>query len=246
MAGSAVTARASRPPSPIPIRALAPASATRTVVTRAWCVATACAVPDDRSCGDTGCSCVDTGVCDAGFTCLGGECRADEDVCRFNTECGAGRLCVDGRCTTECGADVPCAAGSRCEDGYCREVPPVTGECTADSECDTGEICFDSSCVAGCTGDAECGEGLYCDSGRCRVDTRPRPFCSTDADCRFRCVNGVCRTPCDTSTECARVDVQFSICLEENYCATANEATSDCSTSENCAAAKECIDGICR
>ena len=205
-------------------------------------------VPNDVSCGELGCSCEDTGECSEGFTCLDGECRADENVCQFNFECGAGRLCVDGRCTSECGPDVgPCPEGQRCDDGYCREIPPTPGECMRDADCSGDQICIDSSCVDGCTGDAECGEGRYCAGGRCRVDDRPTAFCTTDADCRFICVDGVCRTPCETSTECARVDVQFSVCLSpESYCGTTNEATSDCAISADCAGGEECIDGICR
>ncbi|MEM9069462.1 MAG: hypothetical protein AAGE52_13190 [Myxococcota bacterium] len=202
-------------------------------------------MPDDRSCGEVGCSCEETGECSDGFVCLEGECRADEDVCRFNTECGVGRQCVDGACVEACGPEVPCETGT-CVNGFCRDIRPPTGECTRDDQCDAGETCIDSSCVDTCMSDAECGEGRYCDGNRCRVDTRPRPFCTVDSECRFRCVNGVCRTPCDNSTECARVDVQFSICLEENYCATANEATTDCAISSDCADSEECIDGICR
>lgn len=204
-------------------------------------------VEDDVSCGDAGCSCVDTGMCSAGFTCLDGECRADDDVCRFNTECGGdGRICVDGRCTTGCETARDCVGDQVCTDGFCRPRPPATEpECRTNDACATGEFCEDGRCVAECTSDAMCADGLYCRAGRCVVDDRPRPFCETDADCRFACVNGVCRTPCETSRECAEVDVQFSVCFE-SFCSTANEATSDCAISEDCAEGRECIDGICR
>ena len=48
-------------------------------------------VPDVITCGEEGCSCEETGLCSDGFVCAAGECRAEDDVCRFNHECGAGR-----------------------------------------------------------------------------------------------------------------------------------------------------------
>ncbi len=202
--------------------------------------------PDDVSCGETGCSCEATGMCSDGFTCLDGECREDEDLCRFNTECGGdGRICLDGRCTTGCETSAECVGGQICIDNFCQDDTAPVPECVRNETCETGEVCEDGRCVAECDRDRDCGDGLYCRSGRCAVDDRPRPFCEVDADCRFACVNGVCRTPCETSRMCAEVDVQFSVCFED-YCATANEATSDCSISADCASGRECIDGICR
>ncbi len=207
-----------------------------------WCICT----PDDVSCGETGCSCEATGMCSDGFTCLDGECREDEDLCRFNTECGGdGRICLDGRCTTGCETSAECVGGQICIDNFCQDDTAPVPECVRNETCETGEVCEDGRCVAECDRDRDCGDGLYCRSGRCAVDDRPRPFCEVDADCRFACVNGVCRTPCETSRMCAEVDVQFSACFED-YCATANEATRDCSISADCASGRECIDGSCR
>ena len=202
-------------------------------------------VMDDRSCGDAGCSCADTGMCSEGFTCIADECRPDEDVCRFNTECGESRVCIDGRCAAECTENADCPTGQMCESGVCRDIPPNVGECDADNPCDDGFTCVDAVCRESCSADSECGEGRYCDAGTCRVDDRASPFCTDDSECRFACINGLCRTPCETSMECSRVDVQFNFCLE-NYCATTNEATSDCATSSDCSGSRECVDGICR
>jgi hypothetical protein len=60
------------------------------------------------------------------------------------------------------------------------------------------------------------------------------------------CVDGVCRTPCSTSEECLRFDVQFNICSAEMLCVTTNEATSDCAAASDCASGLDCVDGICR
>lgn len=206
-------------------------------------------IVDDVTCGDAGCDCSETATCSSGFTCLDGECRADEDTCQFNHECGEGRSCVDGRCTEGCGTAADCLSGQTCTDGFCRDIPPLTGECTADADCPgAGAICIDSTCFAGCTADTDCDAGRYCAEGTCRTDDRPRPFCIDDSECEpgHPCIGGICRTPCADNESCLRFDVQFNFCLE-GFCATTNEATSDCAVTADCSdATDECIDGICR
>jgi hypothetical protein len=204
--------------------------------------------PDDRSCGRLGCSCAETERCSAGYTCVEDECRPNEDVCQFNHECGVGRVCLDGTCHERCETDAECPTGQQCGDeGVCRDVPPMTGQCASNDDCDAGQVCLDSVCIDGCERDGDCGDGRYCNEGLCEVDDRPRPFCLSDDECQpgHPCIGGVCRTPCDTHDECLRFDVQFNYCLD-GFCATTNEATSDCSTSLDCGMGRECIDGICR
>lgn len=203
-------------------------------------------VPDDTTCGATGCTCDDTGVCADGLFCIDGECRPDDDICRFNSECAEGQQCVNGGCLDTCGNDNPCAtAGLLCQDDVCVEPEPPTGECVRDSECGGGgRICIDTQCFDGCTDDTMCAEGQYCANGRCRLDTRP-DRCESDVDCRFVCDDGVCRVPCEDTMECARVASEFTFC-QENFCATTNEVTSDCAVSADCDGDEECVDGVCR
>lgn len=212
------------------------------------CVDGFCQV-DDRGCGDMGCDCSESGQCADGFICSEGECQPDEDVCQFNAECGADRICVDGSCRAECETAGECLAGQTCEDGTCVTPPPPTGECEDNMDCDSGEICVDSSCIAGCGSDTECDEGFYCYGGTCRVDDRPRPFCTVNSDCQSgrECVEGICRTPCsgsDADALCRSFDVQFVAC-RESYCVTQVEATSNCSTSVDCGPGRECVNGAC-
>lgn len=205
-------------------------------------------VPDDRSCGETGCDCSETGMCAEGFTCAEGECRPDEDTCHFSYECGEDRVCIDGACAAECDADRPCPEGQTCEDGICRDIPPVINECESSSHCDEGEICIDSSCRPACATDRDCGPGRICgEDGTCRVDDRPDHFCESDAECMrgHVCVDYACRTPCETHEDCLRFDVAFNFC-SENLCRTTNEVTSNCGSSADCDDGDECIDGVCR
>ena len=106
---------------------------------------------------------------------------------------------------------------------------------------------MDALCVAACTADTDCAEGFYCDASTCRVDDRPKPFCESNDDCNpgHPCEGGVCRTPCGEHADCLRFDVQFNYCLE-GLCATTNEVTSDCRTTEDCDGQQACTDGICR
>ena len=59
------------------------------------------------------------------------------------------------------------------------------------------------------------------------------------------CVDGVCRSPCATPTDCRRFDEQLTFCVE-GLCYTTNEATSDCTAASDCRAGQNCIDGVCR
>ncbi|GAB4196967.1 MAG: hypothetical protein OHK0013_04610 [Sandaracinaceae bacterium] len=192
--------------------------------------------------------CSATNPCEGGLECVDGECRQPSDTCQFSSECGAGRICVNQRCTTACGPANPCATGAECVEGYCREIQPPPGECTTNDDCGAGRLCRDTRCFDECAADAECGTGRYCLEGRCRVDDRPRPSCNAMGDCAAGsiCLNGSCRIPCTNVEECQRFDVQYNFCLM-NVCATTNEATSNCASASDCSSPGAlCVDGVCR
>ena len=109
-----------------------------------------------------------------------GECRAMVCVqpsttgafCEFDPECGAGELCIAGRCTPDprvprtCTSDGDCYSGLTCG-------PEMTCICTYTTDCPIGLICESGACVPGpggepCVADAECATGDVCDGGRCR------------------------------------------------------------------------------
>lgn len=188
--------------------------------------------------------CTVDGDCTAPATCVDGECRTPDETCRFSAECGPGRVCVNEHCTTQCDASRPCPTGATCEAGFCVEQPPTT-MCGTGGACGTGEICVDGTCWDACSTSAECGAGRYCATdGRCRLDDRPQPVTSCIAPASP--VDGVCRTPCETATDCRAFDEQLTFCGTDMLCYTTNEATSDCAQQSDCGAGQSCIDGTCR
>lgn len=60
------------------------------------------------------------------------------------------------------------------------------------------------------------------------TDAGPAPFCSTDDQCAagHPCRGGICRTPCETSADCLRYDVQFQRCVT-GYCMATHESTAN-------------------
>lgn len=206
------------------------------------CVVGVCRPPPPLPCDAV------TNPCTAPDVCVDGSCRPPELVCQFNAECGAGRVCVNQRCTTECDAARPCATGASCDDGFCVEDPPATA-CSEASPCGAGLICIDGACWTECSATAACGAGRYCGpDGRCRFDDRPQPTCGEGRDCiaPAMCVSGVCRSPCETATDCRRFDEQLTFCGEDMLCYTTNEATSNCNDQTDCTGEDRCIDGTCR
>ncbi len=219
-------------------------------------------------CTDLGCttSCANNMDCAQSWVCRGasgstrGFCVTPREptptpsvnTCRFSSQCGANRVCINQQCQAACSASAPCAAGLTCRDGVCVET---TGACATDANCAAGQRCVNTVCLARCTASAECGAGRYCLDGACVVDTRRQPFCTTDAQCAApsRCLDGVCRRPCATADECLRTDVQYQRCetirylsTAQRYCQTQNEVLSTCGSVRECSAGQACVDGNCR
>lgn len=200
------------------------------------CVNGVCAVDEN--------ACLETADCAGSNVCVEGQCRDEVDACRFNFECVDGKVCLDARCVDSCSTVADCGAGESCEGGVCT-VAQTTPQCVLNSECTAG-VCVDGRCTSQCTDDSGCPAGDYCQSGVCADDNRAHTFCSSDDECMpgHPCRDGVCRTPCADDDECLLFDIQFSICLD-GYCATQNEFTSDCATSEDCDQGERCLDGVC-
>lgn len=129
-----------------------------------WCAV--CSLPLIAGCPETVTMDPCDGVtCDAGETCVNGQCAAD-DACADVT-CDAGQSCVDGTCVADDACpDVPCDAGQSCVDGTC-----VADDACADVTCNDGETCVDGTCVADdpCA-DVTCNDGESCVDGTCVAD----------------------------------------------------------------------------
>ncbi len=200
-------------------------------------------------------SCTSNADCSGGTVCdASGRCSPPSDVCQFNSQCGAGRVCINQSCAAACSATAPCPTGQACNNGVCVNHP--AGQCTADAQCAAGQRCLNSTCFNVCTTSAQCGTGLYCgDQGLCVPDTRRQPFCTSDAQCTApsQCLDGVCRRPCSTSDECLRTDVSYHNCVPiaylhttQRYCLTDHEYRPTCARAADCTAGQSCVDGVCR
>ncbi len=155
------------------------------------------------SCGDPGDRCCGGTACNAGLTCIGGQCvvstpadatmdssgsgDAGADVsgtaCASDGSCGYGFLCCHGNCVntandpTNCGAcGVMCEGGTYCA-GSCQPASCVSG-----TTCDAGTCCGTYCCSAGqicCL--AGGGTGLpppVADPRYCLTPTAREPTCS--------------------------------------------------------------------
>ncbi|MBI5515074.1 MAG: hypothetical protein HY909_14960 [Deltaproteobacteria bacterium] len=207
---------------------------------------------DDYYCDATGC-----------YYCDGVGCRPVAATpsptgagCQFNSQCGAGRVCINQACQAACTTDAECPAGQACRNNVCADRP--TGECSTDAQCGADRRCVNTTCRARCSASAaaSCGAGLYCsDQGVCVPDTRRRPFCMTDAQCEAgsRCIDGVCRRPCAVVNDCLRTSATYRNCAPISYlpaagsfCLTDNEYRPNCSAAAMCTAGQACVDGVCR
>lgn len=187
--------------------------------------------------------------CSGDDVCVEGFCRARSAVCQFNSDCGAGRACLNNRCSVVCGGGASCGPAEACVDGFCA---PVAGECAMSDDCGPNRHCVDGRCFADCSGGGSCTEtGSLCsDDDFCRPDIFPKPFCTGDTECSLGavCRDGVCRTPCPSgnNTECLAADVQLPICGPDMLCLSDNEASPGCFAQADCSAGQSCVDAQCR
>jgi hypothetical protein len=152
---------------------------------------------------------------------------------------------------------MPCGTGEQCVNGVCRDR---TDGCTSDAMCGANQRCINGTCYQACmpgSATATCpSSDLYCsDDGACVPDTRPHPFCDATHPCGpgSSCIGGVCRVPCSTNDQCARVDVSYRNCgpipyvpSAGNFCLTDHESRPLCTHQSDCSAGQSCIDAICQ
>ena len=180
---------------------------------------------DDNRCAP----CADDGACQgafsAGYLCLEGaclpaDCRSSVDCdlgqrvcdanrcrdCEGSPECGAERICGDGRCragdcfpaAAACGAQVDrvCGDNLRCRDcrtdGECRVAMGSGGAvceqgvcrlgCAGAEPCDPGEVCGPDHRCQGCLDDAACAIA-YSDAYLCIGELCQQADCRSNDDC---------------------------------------------------------------
>ena len=185
----------------------------------AACTVGTCAVDTDCPTGSTcegsycilaGCQgscqdgpCQSNAHCDPGDYCYGdGECRPG---CFFDSQCGAGELCVNGETTVlttppsgAClfGSDSECpspldtcwALDSQCYDSQLASIDCYTGVCSGGQTCPAGSVCAAGACILDdCLGDCEsigCASDADCASGEtCYPDGECREGCFLDSQC---------------------------------------------------------------
>ena len=180
-------------------------------------------------------------------------------TCKYSSECGTGRICVDSACVAACGTGLPaCATGFDCDaKGFC--TPSATPTCggTTGKTCKTGEHCIDGHCASGCKADTEClgADGKpdatqRCIGGACVPDPRPDVKCTADSGCTAgsqKCVDGFCRFLCSTDDACKAIDSRIGACSKtEGFCRIPSELTATCTAKADCKDNKACVDGTCK
>ena len=205
-----------------------------------------------KDCGGAGKACVD-GKCvdDKGCT-AGAACS-----CKFSSDCGDGRICVDSVCAPKCDATAPCPSGEKCGPlGACTpDDSPTCGTAAAGATCKSGEHCFDGHCTGSCAADGDCktasgarDPGLRCVAGACAPNDAPVTTCTGAAECAGsqKCVDGFCRFLCSTDDECKSHDARVGACsLTEGICRAPSDLTAKCTAKADCAG-KDCVDGQCK
>lgn len=165
-------------------------------------------------------SCTESAACSDGNVCNGEEaCDLELHVCVAGTkaedatECGAGRVCNDGRCVSTVCGDGVIDEGEECDDENTVEGDGCTADCQYDCEAD--DDCSDQNL---CSGQETCdlethtcqpGEPLTCDDNNpCTYnECEPEQGCTyplidADGDGQAPIVEGSdCGTDCDDDND---------------------------------------------
>jgi hypothetical protein len=207
--------------------------------------------PPTQSCSDgkscPGGLCVDATCGSCAGTCGGGK------SCQLNAHCGTGRVCLDAKCTNSCSKDSDCGTAQRCKSKVC---VPGTGSCVKNTDCGSGKLCVNKTCHQDCTTSGKCSNSFdVCSSGVvtgdiavkfCFADTAAKPECKVTGDCSGGelCVDGVCRTSCVKTEDCAACD-DGPVCGPGGFCMTSAEANPKCKVSAECDSGKSCLNAQC-
>jgi len=128
--------------------------------------------------------------------------------------------------------------------------------CVNSSECGSGKACVNNLCYDDCTRSGTCASkvstcssplllGTSTEVRVCYPDTSRKPECTKNLDCTGgeTCVNGICRTTCTKTEDCAACS-DGHVC-KDTFCMTAEEAQKQCSLNSQCASGKYCLNQQC-
>ena len=134
--------------------------------------------------------------------------RSGDFVCDKQSDCSAGRSCVEGFCVFPDDAGIP--DGPHADAAVCPSVctscnldqKSCTIDCALNGGCKTQVICpLGFSCDVQCSRDGACGSGVNCTgSTSCKIT------CSGTQSCRnLSCGLGACAISCTGSQSCGEV-----------------------------------------
>ena len=214
-------------------------------------------VPGEPPAGPKACTLATT--CPSGL-CMDGKCATCSGdcgggtTCQFDSHCGDGRACVDGKCVNKCSSSGDCGSAQVCKSNIC--VPRSAINCTYNTDCGSNQRCINSQCVQVCSGTTCDNKNDVCGSpiqqGKtqvrvCHARYAPKLECKLSKDCLGgeTCVNGVCRTVCATAADCAGCNDGHT-CGGGGYCMTTNEATPMCELNKDCPTGQVCRNARCQ
>jgi hypothetical protein len=195
--------------------------------------------------------------------CIDGACTAVAELCTDRAQCGAGKVCADGRCVTSCTADSQCAPGFLCRTalGICgaKAKPCVqTNDCASASQ-----VCVDGACVPRCGATGACGTdagaGLCIDNGcvpRAKVVSEcdaqgMQGACAAGSVCLHRHCYVLCAQDaggCSAQSSAPVCKIVTVAAASYAVCGTTETLGSECdlTAGKACTDGKTCVDGFCR
>ena len=139
-------------------------------------------------------------LCPDGSACVMGQCGGNTSVCRTDSDCFPGQLCINGMCVnSQCNPEICNGIDDDCDGIIDQQSDPTLPLCPAGSACVMGQ------CTGGtnlCMADSDCFPGQLCINGAC-----------VNSMCRAEICNGV-----DDDCNGAVDDGSGSVCADGTMC----------------------------